>query len=136
MRLEKLLICESVRQEVSGQLTLVGLFQTDEIVLARAAPESTPVLQGTPVLQSTAVLPMLGFVAVLDQMGGITVMRVQCEVTFGTETVQRSPSIHVERPDPRDPHHNTLHGARYGRAADAGGMKCFCLNHVFAPMAR
>lgn len=94
MRLEKFLFCESVRQEVSGQQTLVGVFPTDMVSLSGSGPENAPF-----------ILPSLAIVAVLDQLVGINSIRVQCEVKFGNETIQKTPGIVMERAQPRDPHH-------------------------------
>ena len=91
MRLEKFLFCESVRQEASGQVTLVGLFPTDEIIVGDNPPPF--------------VLPTLAFTAVLADMTGIGNLRVQCEVKFGDDVIQQTEPMSAVRPQPLLSHH-------------------------------
>ena len=95
MRLDKWVFCESVRQEASGQVTLVGVFPSDMIGFQESL--STPM-----------AMPSLALLAVLDQMNGIDKMRVQCEVKFGLNVIQLTPAIEFDRLD-RAARHHTIH---------------------------
>jgi hypothetical protein len=93
MRLDKFLFCESARNEITGQLTLVGLFQTD--LLRLQTPPGITVFQ----------LPTLTCVAIFDHMVGIASMQIQCQVTLGSQIIQQSPPMSVTRPDRNDRFH-------------------------------
>lgn len=100
MRLDKFLFCETVRQEASGQQTLVGVFANDTVGMA--------VDPSVDVSVANLAMPTLSMYAVLDQMQGVSNLRIQCEVKFNGTTVQRSPPIDVVRPDSSQRSH-TVH---------------------------
>lgn len=91
MRLEQILFCEMARNEVNGQLSLIGLYPGDLILIQRA---EAPLKQDA-VIQ---LLPNLSCVVILGGMERVTALRYQLQVKHGTSEVLAVPPQAVQRP--------------------------------------
>lgn len=77
MRLDRLIFCEGVRQEKSGQLTIIGVFPTDHLVIEDPA--------------AGVALAQLSCYLVFDHAQGIAEFELQVELMRGNEMISRYP---------------------------------------------
>ena len=87
MRLEKFLFCEMARNEVNGQISLIGLFPGDLIIVG--LPEDVPF----------NLLPNLHCVVILGDMRQVRTLRYQCQVRSGGLDIVTTPEQSVDRPE-------------------------------------
>lgn len=97
MQLEQFLFCEMARNEVSGQVSLIGLHIGDEITLEM--PRDVPL----------QMLPNLSCVVILGDMQSVRNVRVQCQIRFREQEVLNTPQQNTPIPVPRK-FHNILLG--------------------------
>lgn len=87
MRLEQFLFCEMARNEAHGQISLIGLYPGDLIIIQE--PRETP---GT-----LRLLPNLHCVVILGDMERVARLRHQLQVKHGTTEVLALPEQTIQR---------------------------------------
>jgi hypothetical protein len=97
MRLEEFLFCEMARNEANGQISLIGLFPGDLLIV------------GLPPEVEFNMIPNLHCVVILGGMDRVQGLRYQCAVRSNAADVITVPSEHINRPEPL-PLQNLLFG--------------------------
>jgi hypothetical protein len=98
MRLEQFLFCEMARNEVNGQLSLIGVYSGSQVTIE--LPENAPL----------QLLPNLHVVVTLADMQRVARFRYQCVVKHDNIDVITVPVQEIERPIPAPPFQNLLFG--------------------------
>jgi hypothetical protein len=97
VRLDRHIFCEGVRQEITGQLLLYGVFAGDHLISGSDDP-------------SASIEVPLACYLVFDQMEGVVEYQQQVQVMKGTELIQSFPPETSHRPDSRERIHAHVFG--------------------------
>ena len=98
MRLENFLFCEMARNEANGQVSLIGLFPGDIMILG--LPEGIPL----------QLVPNLHCVVILSGMQTVRGIRYQCQVRSKGLEIVAGADEHIPRPPPLTPFQSLMFG--------------------------
>ena len=101
MRLEQFLFCEMARNEANGQLSLIGLYPGDMLLVQQSKEQGA----------TFALLPNLHCVVILGDMERVSKLKFQLQVKHGQSEVLTVEAQTIDRVAPRTPLHTLLFGS-------------------------